>query len=193
MPEEQTGDTLKKMVFASLCAALTAAGAFIAIPVGPVPIVLQNFFVLLAGLLLGRRWGLASVGVYLAAGALGLPVFAGAAGGIGRLMGPTGGYLAGYLPAVFFVGLISEKLGHHPAADVLAGVVGSGIVYVCGVSWLAFITAMGLKKALFLGFFPFIVGDAVKIAAAAAAARFLRPIVGPAFTPLPRHPASAGS
>jgi len=65
------------MVYASLFAALTAVGAFVAIPIGPVPIVLQNMFVYLAGLLLGSRWGLASVGVYLLAGTCGLPVFAG--------------------------------------------------------------------------------------------------------------------
>ena len=67
-------DELRMTVYASLMSALIAAGAFIAIPIGPVPIVLQNFFVLLSGILLGSRWGLASVGVYLIAGALGLPV-----------------------------------------------------------------------------------------------------------------------
>ncbi len=174
MPENR----LKMMVFASLCAALTAAGAFVAIPIGPVPIVLQNFFVLLTGLLLGSRWGAAGVGVYLAAGALGLPVFAGGTGGIGRLMGPTGGYLAGYLPAVFLVGFISSKARFRLAGDVLAGVCGSAVVYALGVSWLSFITGMGIEKALLAGFFPFIPGDAVKIAAAAAAARFLRPVIG---------------
>jgi biotin transport system substrate-specific component len=72
-----SSNQLRMMVYASLFAALTAAGAFLAIPIGPVPIVLQNMFVFLAGLLLGPRWGLASVAVYLLAGAFGLPVFAG--------------------------------------------------------------------------------------------------------------------
>ncbi len=174
MPEYR----LKKMVFASLCAALTAAGAFVAIPVGPVPIVLQNFFVLLTGLLLGSRWGVASIGVYLAAGILGLPVFAGGTGGIGRLMGPTGGYLIGYLPAVFLIGRISEMAHSRPTVDVFAGICGSVVVYAFGVFWLSFMTRMGLEKALAVGFFPFIIGDAIKIVAAAAAARLLRPIVG---------------
>lgn len=87
---------LRMMVYALLLAVLTAAGAYLAIPIGPVPIVLQNLFILLAGLLLGSRWGLASVRVYLLTGALGLPVFAGGLGGIGRLVGPTGGYLVGF-------------------------------------------------------------------------------------------------
>ena len=79
-----SSNQLRMMVYASLFAALTAVGAFLAIPIGPVPIVLQNMFVYLAGLLLGGRWGLASVGVYLLAGASGLPVFAGGLGGISR-------------------------------------------------------------------------------------------------------------
>ena len=95
--------------FASLFAALTAVGAYIAIPIGPVPIVLQNFFVYLTGLLLGSKWGATSVAVYLLAGICGLPVFAGGRGGIGHIIGPTGGYLIGFLPAVFVIGFIKEK------------------------------------------------------------------------------------
>jgi biotin transport system substrate-specific component len=85
------------MVYASLLAALTAATALISIPVGDVPVVLYNFFILLMGLLLGRRWGTASIAVYLLAGSLGLPVFAGGKGGLAILLGPTGGYLIGFL------------------------------------------------------------------------------------------------
>ncbi|RZW12719.1 MAG: biotin transporter BioY, partial [Desulfobulbaceae bacterium] len=97
---------LKLMVYASLMATLTAVGAYIAIPIGPVPIVLQNLFVMLAGLLLGGRWGLTSVGVYLLAGAVGLPVFAGGTGGIGKFIGPTGGYLLGFAAAAYVIGKI---------------------------------------------------------------------------------------
>ena len=111
-------------VFASLLAALMAAGAYLSIPIGPVPIVLQNMFVFLAALLLGSRWGLASVAVYLLVGACGLPVFAGGLGGIGRIVGPTGGYLIGYLPAVFIAGYISEKAGKRIGYDVLAMICG---------------------------------------------------------------------
>ena len=100
---------LHMTVYASLFAALTAAGAYIALPIGPVPIVMQNLFVMLAGLILGSRWGFAAIAVYLLAGAVGLPVFAGGVGGFSRFLGPTGGYLLGYLPAVFCIGLISQK------------------------------------------------------------------------------------
>jgi biotin transport system substrate-specific component len=165
------------LVFASLLAALMTAGAYISIPVGPVPIVLQNMFVFLAGLLLGSRWGLASVGVYLLAGACGLPVFAGGMGGIGRIIGPTGGYLIGYLPAVFIVGYISGKGAARVSYDILAMICGTLILYTCGVTWLKTLTAMTWSKTLAIGMFPFLIGDALKIVGAAAIARAIRPII----------------
>jgi biotin transport system substrate-specific component len=168
---------LRMIVFASLLAALMAAGAYIAIPIGPVPIVMQNMFVFLAGLLLGARWGLASVAVYLLAGACGLPVFAGGMGGIGRIVGPTGGYLVGYLPAVFLVGYISEKGAGQIVIDVLAMICGTIVLYACGVSWLKILTGMTWLKALSVGMYPFLIGDALKIAAAALIAKALRPVV----------------
>ena len=168
---------LRMMVYASLFAALTAVGAFLAIPIGPVPIVLQNMFVYLAGLMLGGRWGLASVGVYLLAGACGLPIFAGGLGGIGRFIGPTGGYLVGYLPAVFIIGKISQKQNPRMVSDVLAMICGTLVLYACGVSWLKIVTGMSAARALALGMFPFLIGDALKIAAAAAIAKALRPVI----------------
>lgn len=164
-------------VYASLMAALTAVGAFVAIPIGPVPIVLQNLFVMMAGLLLGPRWGLAAVGIYLFAGGCGLPVFAGGTGGIGRLVGPTGGYLIGYLPAVFAIGWIAGKGGNRALTDAAAMVCGTAVLYGCGVLWLKVLTGMTLSKTLAVGMLPFLPGDAVKIAAAVPIARALRPII----------------
>jgi biotin transport system substrate-specific component len=168
---------LRMIVFASLLAALMAAGAYLAIPIGPVPIVMQNMFVFLAGLLLGSRWGAASVAVYLLAGVCGLPVFAGGMGGIGRLVGPTGGYLVGYLPAVFLIGFISEKAAARIGYDVVAMICGTIVLYACGVSWLKILTGMTWAKALTVGMYPFLIGDALKIAAAALIAKALRPVV----------------
>ena len=172
-----SSNQLRMMVYASLFAALTAVGAFLAIPIGPVPIVLQNMFVYLAGLLLGGRWGLASVGVYLLAGACGLPVFAGGLGGISRFVGPTGGYLIGYLPTVFLIGKMSQKANPRIVFDVLAMICGTLVLYACGVSWLKIVTGMSPAKALALGMYPFLIGDALKIAAAAAIAKSLRPVI----------------
>jgi biotin transport system substrate-specific component len=166
------------VVYAALFAALTAVGAFLFIPIGPVPIVLQNMFVYLAGLLLGSRWGLASIGVYLLVGAVGLPVFAGGLGGISRFVGPTGGYLVGYLPTVFLIGKIAHRDAPQIIVDVLAMICGTLVLYACGVTWLKIVSGMPLGKTLALGVYPFLIGDAVKIAAAAAIARALRPVVG---------------
>lgn len=101
--------SVRSTVFAALFTALISVGAYLSIPVGPVPIVLQNFFVLLAGTMLGSSAGFSVVVTYLILGAIGLPVFHSGTGGIGIIMGPTGGYLLGYLPAVYITGLISEK------------------------------------------------------------------------------------
>jgi biotin transport system substrate-specific component len=174
---------LRMLVFASLMAALMTAGAYISIPVGPVPIVLQNMFVFLAGLLLGSRWGLASVGVYLLAGACGLPVFAGGMGGIGRIFGPTGGYLIGYLPAVFIIGYIFEKANRRIAWEVIGMLAGTVVLYACGVTWLKTLTGMTWTQTLAVGMLPFLIGDALKIVAAAAIARALRPIISKTHNP----------
>ena len=168
---------LRMLVFASLLAALMAAGSYLAVPIGPVPIVMQNMFVFLAGLLLGSRWALASVAVYLLTGALGLPVFAGGMGGIGRIVGPTGGYLIGYLPAVIIVGYISEKAAARIGYDVLAMICGTVVLYACGVTWLKILTGMTWSKTLTVGMVPFLIGDAIKIAAAALIAKSLRPVI----------------
>jgi len=175
--ETNPSDTLHMTVYASLLAALIAAGAYLAVPIGPVPIVLQNLFVMLTALLLGSRWGLGAISVYLLAGVCGLPVFAGGMGGIGRLAGPTGGYLMGYLPMVFIIGMIAEKTGNRMAYDILAMIMGTVILYACGVTWLKTVTGMAWSKAFTVGMYPFLIGDAVKIAVAAPLARSLRPLI----------------
>lgn len=175
---------LKRMVYAALMAALTAAGAYIAIPVGPVPIVLQNLFVMLAGLLLGGRWALISIGVYLLAGTVGLPVFAGGAGGIGKFVGPTGGYLFGFAAAAFLTGIISERGRGRAVVDVMAMIAGTLVIYAFGVTWLKVITGMGFSKAVAVGMLPFLIGDAVKIAAAVPIARTLRPMIDGSLRPV---------
>lgn len=169
-----TPNDLRPMVLASLFAALTAVGALIALPIGPVPIVLQNFFAMLMALLLGPRWGLAGIGAYLLAGALGLPVFAGGTSGLARFAGPTGGYLVGYLPCVALIGWISARGRGHRLVDALAMVCGTVALYSCGVAWLKVVTGMTWGKALAVGVVPFIPGDIAKIIAAVLVIKSLR-------------------
>jgi len=156
----------KGMIFCALFAALTGVGGLIAIPLPftPVPITLQIFFTFLAGALLGKYLGALSQLIYLLLGVVGLPVFAKSSSGIGALLGPTGGYLAGFIPAAFLVGYLLEKRENPPLALIfLAMVVGVVAIYLPGVGWLMWVARMNPVKALLLGVLPFVPGDAVKI------------------------------
>jgi len=170
-------ETLRYVVLASLMSALTAAGSYIQVPIGPVPIVLTNLFVLLAGLLLERRWALAGMGLYLLVGAIGMPVFAGGRGGVAHFLGPTGGYLFGYALAAWVAGFLSHRSRNPLVLDVLAAVMGCLCIYALGVPWLKFVTKMTWDRALMAGVVPFMVGDALKASAAIVLARAVRPIL----------------
>ncbi|GHU23339.1 BioY family transporter [Spirochaetia bacterium] len=172
-----------RLSLVALFAALTAAGTFISIPLpfSPVPIVLQNMFALLAGLLLGPWLGCAAVGFYLVAGLIGAPIFAGASGGIAHILTPSGGYLFGYFLAAVTAGLIAGM----PRADrktalwrlICAATAGLLIVYVPGVARLKFVLDASWGRAVAAGFVPFVIGDAIKGAVAVIIAARLRPLV----------------
>jgi biotin transport system substrate-specific component len=172
--------TLGKTVLAALFAALIAAGTFVSIPlpISPVPVVLQNLFALLAGMVGGPALGAAAVGLYLFAGALGAPIFAGASGGFARFFSPSGGYLIGYLCCAILAGIIVGRPRLERPCPlwrlILAAAAGMLVVYVPGL--LRFRAVMGLSwpAALVGGFFPFLVGDALKAAAAVLIAGRLR-------------------
>ena len=181
-------NSLGMTVYSALAAALIAAGAFLIIPIGPVPIALQNMMVLLTGLMLGPKWGAASVAVYLLAGAVGLPVFTGGSGGLGRFFGPTGGYLLGYLPAAAVCGWMARTGPPAWWRDLGGLIAGAVLVYLAGVPVLKLVTHMGWAKAVSVGFFPFIIPDAVKIAACLPVAAALRSMPSGVF----QRPVSAG-
>ena len=150
----------------SLFAALIAGGSFVKIPLpfSPVPIVLQNLFIVLSGLVLGPVQGSLAVALYLFAGALGLPVFSGAGGGIARFIGPTGGYLAGYFFAALCAGLAAGKPKKEISLlrIILAAALGFLVVYIPGLLWL-YRFMESWPKTFAGGFFPFLVGDMIKI------------------------------
>ena len=164
---------LRMMVFASLFAALTAAGAYIHIPIpfSPVPITLQVFFVLLAGSILKSKWGSLSMIVYILLGIAGLPVFAGGSSGIGVLLGPTGGYIIGFVLAAYFIGKLSERTENPTGSGLLANALnmsaGVLVIYLCGIFQLMMIAKIGLGAAFTLGVIPFLPGEIVKTAVAA--------------------------
>jgi len=154
------------MVLCALFAALTGVGGLIAIPLPftPVPITLQTFFTFLAGAILGKYLGALSQLVYILLGIVGLPVFAKGSSGIGVLLGPTGGYLIGFIPAAFLVGYILEAADEPPFVLIfVAMLVGLLAIYVPGIAWLMWVARLNMAKALLLGALPFLPGDAVKI------------------------------
>lgn len=157
---------VRKMAMASLFAALIAVGAFVRIPVllSPVPITLQVLFVFLAGAMLGARWGLMSVLVYLLLGIVGLPVFSGGSSGLGVLLGPTGGYLIGFAIAAFIIGLFSEKWGTSSAVmNAVFMSAGMIVIYVLGTVYLMHVAQISVENALLLGAVPYLPGDLLKL------------------------------
>ncbi|MFQ6067171.1 MAG: biotin transporter BioY, partial [bacterium] len=147
-----------------------ALGAFVWIPLPftPVPITLQTFFVLLGGAVLGRRLGALSQILYLGLGSLGLPIFAGVSGGLSRLVGPTGGYLIGFVLAAHLVGRMAERGKASLWSLMLIMGVGEAIILFSGTLWLAWVLRIGIGQSLCLGLIPFLPGDLVKLMGAAS-------------------------
>ncbi|WP_439028476.1 biotin transporter BioY [Haloarchaeobius sp. DT45] len=167
-------ETVKQVAVAAVLAALTAALAQVSIPLPglPAPISFQLFGIYFAGLLLGARWGGFSVALYLLAGAAGAPVFSNGSGGLGVLLGPTGGYLFGYLVAAVVIGLaVHQGLETRSLRTVpvylQAGslLLGLALIYALGVPWLAETTSYSLAKSVEIGMVIFVPGDLLKIAA----------------------------
>lgn len=168
----------KELVKFALFAAVTAICSQVSIPLEPVPINLGTFAVLVTGVMCSTKLkfgGAVSVLIYIALGAVGLPVFAGFKGGLGVLFGPTGGYIFGYLLMALICGffyIYAKKL-----QNILVLVTGNVLLYICGTIWFIIVTGNGIISALMMCVVPFLIGDALKIAAAyvvLAKLKFLR-------------------
>jgi len=143
--------------------AFVALTAQVEIPLRPVPITLQTLGVLFTGAVLGSRRGAVALLLYLAEGAVGLPVFAGGASGVAYMLGPTGGYLVGFVPAAAVVGWLAEHgWDRRPLWTALAMVIGNLVIYALGVTWLAVLLG-DLRTALVQGALIFIIGDLIKL------------------------------
>ena len=158
----------REITQSALFAALIAVSSFVAIPTGSVPFTLQVFAVLLAGLALGARAGVVSVVVYLVLGLV-LPVYAGGTSGIGVLLGPTGGYLIGFIPAAAVAGIAMRRSGLRYA--VVPALLGLIPLYALGAGWLAWqLDIESFWAVLTAGVIPFVPFDVVKALLAAAVA-----------------------
>lgn len=139
-----------------------SAQVSVLIPLSPVPVTGQTFAVLFLGALLGSARGAAAVLAYLAEGIAGMPVFAGGSWGIMHLLGPTGGYLVGFVGAAYLTGFLAERGWNAKLYTVaLAMLLGNVVLHAVGAVWLAF--SVGFRNALALGVLPFLVGDALKV------------------------------
>lgn len=144
--------------------------AKISIPFWPVPLTMQTFVVLMIGMAFGSRLGMATVLLYLAEGAAGLPVFSGTPEkgiGLAYMMGTTGGYLLGFVLAAGVVGYLAERgWDRNPITTGVAMLIGNIVIYIPGLLWLGAIVGWD-KPVLAWGLTPFLAGDALKLALAA--------------------------
>lgn len=163
-------------ILTALFTALIAAGSFIKVPIGAVPVTLQTLFVFLSGLLLPPLNASLSVLVFIVLGVIGLPVFT-SGGGIGALISPTGGFIFGFLVSAVVGSLLAERKHDSIVYNVFVVLVMEIIVYLIGIPWLKINLSTTWAKAFTVGLLPFIPGDAVKIAVAAAASKILYPEV----------------
>lgn len=188
---------MRKTVLTALFASLIVVGAYIRFPLPPVPITLQTLFVISASLLGGTAIGLGSVGIYLLLGAVGLPVFT-AGGGLGILLGPTGGFLFGLLPAALLAGVAGNyantaTVGHRGRDEgassdthktktylllcILFGTLATLAIYAVGVPFLKFNRSLSWKVAIQVGMLPFLIGDTVKLIVSIQLAQMFAPRV----------------
>ena len=167
----EQSEKIRKMSYAAVLAALTGAGALLSIPLGPVPFTLQTFFVVLAGFLLGAKWGFVSIALYLLLGSAGLPVFSGGAAGAGHLLGPTGGYLVAFPFGAALAGFVAERGDGRSGVvrlslKAVGALLASWLILVAGAARLMSFYGMSPEAAFAAGIAPFIVTSIPELALA---------------------------
>ena len=153
----------QRLTLSALLCALCAVLSQIQIPLPPVPISLSLLAVHLCGALLGSRWGAAAISCYVALGAVGVPVYAGFAGGVSVLFGPTGGFLFGYILCAWIVGRLAARLGFCRRGLIIAMAAGTLSCYALGTAWFMLTTGTDMTASLALCVFPFVPGDVIKV------------------------------
>lgn len=158
---------VKELAMIALLTAVTCILAPLSIPIGEVPISLTNLVIYFSLYILGMKKGVLSYIVYLLIGFVGVPVFSGYTSGPQKLLGPTGGYLIGFLPMAVIAGLVIGRCYRKTVLCFLAMIAGTAVCYAFGTAWLAHVGGYSLKAALFAGVVPFIPGDLIKMGLAA--------------------------
>jgi len=155
---------LHTMTMTALMAAVLCVLSPVAIPVGPVPVTLCTLLLYLAAYLLGWKGAAMSALVYVMLGMAGMPVFQGFTGGLGCVLGPTGGYIVGYIPMTVLCGLAVERFPRSRAVQGIGIAAATVVLYGLGTAWFCFQAGKGLGPALALCVFPFLPGDLAKLA-----------------------------
>jgi biotin transport system substrate-specific component len=163
----------REFAVSAVFAAMTAVGGLVSIPFFPVPLSLQTFFVYLSVLTLRRSAFLSQI-IYLLMGLVGLPVFARGMSGYATLLGPTGGFLFGFLFGTFCSGLLLDVMKGRRYTGILSLLLCAGIVFGLGWVWLAYWLNWDIAMAFWLGVLPFLPGDAVKAILALAVSKRIR-------------------
>lgn len=160
--------TTKRMALMGvMTAVICILGPFaIPIPFSPVPLSFTNLAIYLTVYVLGAKAGTFSYLIYLLLGMAGLPVFSGFSGGIGKLAGPTGGYLLGFIFMALIAGVIISHFPGHPVMHAVGMILGLAVCYAFGTAWLSVQLGISFTAALAVGVLPYLPGDAVKIAGA---------------------------
>ena len=158
--------TIQQIAMIAVMTAVTCVLAPLSIPIGPVPISLTNLVIYFSLFILGTEKGTISYLIYLLIGLVGIPVFSGFTSGPGKLFGPTGGYLIGYLFLVFFTGLFVEKFPNKIPMYFVGGIIGIIVCYAFGTVWFVLQYKVGFLEALTMCVFPYIPMDLVKLVAA---------------------------
>ena len=174
--------TVREIAYIAMGAALIAVCSWISIPM-TIPVTLQTFAVCLVTAVFGLRMGLWTVLIYILLGAVGVPVFSGFSGGIGILLGTTGGYIVGFLFTALAVGLAVHRWGRRVPVLAASMAVGILLCYAFGTAWFMIVYtknsgAIGLMTALGWCVFPYLIPDAVKIVLATVLTGRLAPLVG---------------
>ena len=157
---------LRMMIVTALFAAIIGVMAQITIPLPLVPITGQTLAIGLAATILGSRYGTLSVLLYLIIGSVGVPVFAEFSGGVSKLIGPTGGYLVGFLPTAFLIGWFMEKTAYNFKNAMIANSIGTLVTLALGTTWLKVAAELSWSAAFAGGFTPFIIVGLIKAALA---------------------------
>ena len=152
-----------KMVTCAIFAAIMCVLGPMSIPIGPVPVSFTNLVIYLAAILLGAKLSTVSYLVYMLLGIVGLPVFSGFQGGVGKLAGPTGGYLVAFIIMAFISGLVFEKSKGNVVISGIGMIVATAVAYLFGTVWFVIEMKCEFMYALSVCVFPFVVFDLIKI------------------------------